>query len=320
LHCYSWSHPQARSRIEIGHFLAAISDAAKLGYTNLSISGGEPLLYNDIGRLLHQAKDIGLSTSVVSNGYLVSQSSYLDVAELIDTLVLSIDGEPETHNRMRASPRAFSMLVKAIEALSAMRRPFGLIHTVTRENWNSLGWVISFACEHAACLLQFHPLEMAGRATETMCKLGLTPSELLKLFVLTHVTGQVIKGTVLEVDLAHVTTLRDSPESFYQPIGGTVFDGGPPGSPLVIEDDGTVSPYVYGLNRAYALGNIQTMDLSSIVASARCTGRAAQVDSLCRSVRQRLIRRSRHPVVNWHEQLYRASHASVGSESRVRPQ
>ena len=312
-HCYSWSHPQARPAVDAAHFLSAISAAAQLGYTNLSMSGGEPLLYPELGQLLRRAKDLGLSTSVISNGYLVSHPSFLTVADLIDTLVLSIDGEPKLHNRMRGSPRAFSMLLRAIQTLHTTQRPFGLIHTVTRENWNSLGWLISFASEHGARLLQLHPLEMAGRATETLLDSGLRPAELLNLFILTHLTGHMAAGTALQVDLTHVRTLRSSPETFYSSIESASHGGSLP-TPLVIEEDGTVSPYVYGLHRKYALGNLQTSDLVSLIETVRRTGRAAHIDALCENVRRRLITRSRHPVVNWHEQLYRASHSA---EDRV---
>ena len=73
LHCYSDSGPAVTEQLDIELLRGVVADAATIGYRVISVSGGEPLLYPALGRLLHCAHVAGLVTTVTTNGMLLDQ-------------------------------------------------------------------------------------------------------------------------------------------------------------------------------------------------------------------------------------------------------
>ena len=55
LHCYSESGPSVREALDVELVLGVIRDAAELGFKVLAVSGGEPLMYAPLPRLLRAA-------------------------------------------------------------------------------------------------------------------------------------------------------------------------------------------------------------------------------------------------------------------------
>jgi MoaA/NifB/PqqE/SkfB family radical SAM enzyme len=300
-HCYSTSGPREHARLPIRILRDALEDAAALGYRVLSVSGGEPFLYPDLHELLGGARALGLKTSVVTNGYLVGRAPYLRCEALIDTLVLSIDGPPELHSRVRGDPRAFDVLQAALARLRADARPFALVHTVTRSSWQHLDWVIEFAESQGARGLQFHPLEKAGRAIGDMADESLDDEELTKLYLMAPLlTASSAAGVRFHVDLVHPQTLQDSPELFMDELP----------RPLVIEEDGTVSPCVYGMPRSLACGNLLQHRLAHCLTSWQSGGGPARLRHIVEPLRQAIIEDRDSTVVNWFEALLEASHGA----------
>src|ERR1700745_1035433 len=104
-------------------------DAEAQGYRVASFSGGEAILYNDLGRLLALAKCRGMRTTLTSNGMLLNQRRLDTLAAHIDVLAISLDGIPESHNRMRASNEAFERMLANLESVRKSGIDFGFIFT-----------------------------------------------------------------------------------------------------------------------------------------------------------------------------------------------
>jgi len=69
-------------------------------------------------------------------------------------------------------PEHSTAFCAGLDNLRASGLNFGFIHTVTQQTWQDMVWMADFASNAGARLLQFHPLEIAGRAEEklaTMC-------------------------------------------------------------------------------------------------------------------------------------------------------
>src|SRR5579872_1875074 len=73
LHCYSSSGPLERGELGAPLLLNAVSDAARLGYNVLSVSGGEPLLYSKLPILCQAARRHKMITTLVTNGTVITQ-------------------------------------------------------------------------------------------------------------------------------------------------------------------------------------------------------------------------------------------------------
>lgn len=84
-----------------------------------SFSGGECLLRPDIIELSRHAKEIGLDLIIVTNGMLLPKK--MEITEYADVLNISIDGNRETHDRLRGVGN-FDKVIQALEGVKANRR------------------------------------------------------------------------------------------------------------------------------------------------------------------------------------------------------
>jgi MoaA/NifB/PqqE/SkfB family radical SAM enzyme len=79
---------------------------ARAGIKYVTITGGEPLLYPDLGACLARARDVGLETLVVTNGALLTPALVRTLGEAgVHTLIISLDAATaEVHDRHRGLP------------------------------------------------------------------------------------------------------------------------------------------------------------------------------------------------------------------------
>ncbi|HEX5706615.1 MAG TPA: radical SAM protein [Pyrinomonadaceae bacterium] len=310
LHCYSSSGPKERDELDAALLCAAIDDAAREGFTVASFSGGEPLMYEDLRTLLERAHDCGMLTTVTTNGTLLDRRRMATLRGAADLLAISLDGVPESHNEIRASPRAFDRMRSRLEAVRAAEIPFGFIFTLTQYNVNELQWVAEFAIEQGARLLQVHPLDNVGRAREEMPGEG--PDEIESAFAFMEVARlqeELGERIYVHLDLIDREYLREHPERVFAdepaadsaslPFSEIV-------SPLVIEPDGMVVPIQHGFAREFALGSLHAAPLSELMASWRAS-RLGPFRELCRRVFRETTTPSELPFFNWYETLTRTA-------------
>jgi Fe-coproporphyrin III synthase len=302
LHCYSVSGPEQYAVLEYETVSAALTGAVEQGYAVASFSGGEPILCKDLGMMLKHAKQLGMKTTVTSNGMLLSGSRLSMLAGHTDVLAISLDGVPETHNRMRASEKAFEGMLMNLEGVRETGIPFGFIFTLTQYNVNEIAWAAQFAVEQGAKLFQIHPLEEVGRAADVLP--GTRPDEIELAFACLEAERLRMQyGTSLfvQVDIFHREFLKQRPEWFYAeehwPAPELLAECI---SPLVIEADGTAVPLGYGFGRQYAVGSLREQPLD-VLARGWMEHRQAPFRELCRRVHAEACQSSDLPFLNWYE-------------------
>ena len=91
-----------------------------LGVRQVVFSGGEAQLNRDLRELAVMLRAEGIHLTLLTAGLLL-QSRAAEVAETIDELIVSLDGPPEVHDRIRNVPRAFERLAAGIAAVRALR-------------------------------------------------------------------------------------------------------------------------------------------------------------------------------------------------------
>ena len=278
-HCYSSSGPWAREELDPDVVHNVVSDAARMGYQVLSVSGGEPLLYPGLSDVLRCARASGMRTTVTTNGYFLDPRHMEPLCGHLDVLAISLDGPPEIHNRMRASPQAFDRLCAGLEYLRASSINFGFVHTLTRESWIHLLWLADFAAENGARLLQLHPLELAGRAERSLKELAAAEDVLSKVYLLSVALACKYSGVMtIQTDLLHRDQVLANPELIY---AGAAKDDREQTDPalllgvMVLEPDGALVPLTYGFSRRYQICNVKEQTLAT--ASAGFPGRHLRI-------------------------------------------
>jgi MoaA/NifB/PqqE/SkfB family radical SAM enzyme len=343
LHCYSSSGPEERGGLAVGLLCSALADAAAEGYTAMAVSGGEPLLYRPLPELLGAARRLGMVTALTTNGMLLDERRLASLAGALDLLVISLDGIPASHDRMRNDPRAFATMAGRLPGLRQAGLPFGFLFTLTQHNLHELDWVAAFAVEQGARLLQIHPLEPAGRAGEILAEecpddeegswAFLVAAELQQRYGdrlrvhLDFVSRRAIAGRAGQFFAgAEPSAAEPRRECASSAPGGTAAAGatdagatdadadagiGPPLSalvqPLVIEADGEVVPLEYGFPRHLSLGNLHDAPLPALAERWR-RERQPAFRRLCRAAFAAVVEapRTAAPLTSWGEALRRA--------------
>jgi radical S-adenosyl methionine domain-containing protein 2 len=70
---------------------AVVTELAKLGFEKINFAGGEPLLRKDLPALIRYAKSLGLVTSIISNGQLITADWIKSVYGHLDQIGISVD-------------------------------------------------------------------------------------------------------------------------------------------------------------------------------------------------------------------------------------
>lgn len=289
-HCYSSSGPDRTDALDPALLEAAIDDAAALGYGRLAVSGGEPLMYPHLARLLRRGKEVGMRTLVTTNGTLANRPRLEGIAPWLDQLAFSMDGPPALHNEVRGVPWAFDRLVTGLAAAGQLGIPHGLLYTVTASSWPHMAWGADFARDHGCALFQVHPIQGIGRARLEM------DGELLELDLLdaayvaaTRVRQAHAAAMTVHLDLVHRVQLE-------------AMDPAPPRpSVLVVQEDGTVVPYAHGFPAAARIVDLHDERLSEGYDRFART-QLPQLLGIAQHTRQRLLDGDRW-VFDWYAEL-----------------
>jgi MoaA/NifB/PqqE/SkfB family radical SAM enzyme len=251
-HCYTTSGPRRRERQALPVLLDCVQDAVALGYRQLAVSGGEPLLYTELAELLAGARALGMITSVTTNGMLASDRRWQPLAPLVDVLAISVDGSQERHDAIR-SAGAFAATNSNLARIRSSGVPFGFIFTLTQFNADDLDFVVRLAAHHGARSVQVHPLTVHGRATKTMADARPDGIELAAaLFEASRLGGEL--GVVVHVDAVTSGQIRAYHDRLVpsRPVVRLV-DVAPV---LIVESEGFVVPLTHEVDRRLALGSL----------------------------------------------------------------
>ena len=299
LHCYSASGPEERGALPVGLLRDALVDAAAEGYRALSVSGGEPLLYAGLEELLGQARALGWLTTLTTNGTLLRPRLLERLRPSLDFVAVSLDGAPESHDRVRGRRGAFERMRAGLRVLRALGLPFGVVFTLRADNVQEIGFAAGFALDEGASVLQIHPLAEAGRAALGLPGLAPSPVDRVAAWITAAELRRALGGRVaVHVDLVDTAALRTMPTCAVEAperLGDWV-------SPLVIEEDGLVVPLQHGFPRGHALGRLTELPLRALAGRWRGRG-AARFEGLIERTLRSLRREDSGPLVDWYAEL-----------------
>ena len=157
-------------------------EAGRAGLAQLVVWGGEPLLRQDLPELLLAARRAGLFTTLITNGWFLSER-WRELRGLVDALIISLDDVGPAHDALRGLPGLSERLEAFVGVVRAdPLRPTLLVNTVlSRLNRGALARVAPVAARwHAG--LYFCPMETgpvtSACADAPLADLALMPDEL----------------------------------------------------------------------------------------------------------------------------------------------
>jgi radical SAM protein with 4Fe4S-binding SPASM domain len=177
IHCYNKSGPGRTTEGELTtkEAIRVIDDFADMGVPLILLSGGEPLMRQDIWDLACHARDRGLKMALSTNGTLITPEVAGRIKECgIEYAGISLDGaQAGTHDRFRNLPGAFEQTLAAFAACRETGLRCGVRVTLTKENCHELEALVDLALSLGASRFCLYWLVPTGRGSDSYARLQL---------------------------------------------------------------------------------------------------------------------------------------------------
>lgn len=189
-------------------FETVIREAKPLGLSRVKLTGGEPLLHPQFGKLLEIIRREELALTIETNGLLCTPAIASEIAKCPQRFVsVSIDGaDAVTHEGIRGVSGSFEQARQAVRNLAAADTPPQIVMTLMRCNADQMEAVARMAEDLGASSVKFNIVQPTGRGKRVHEDTdGLAIDELIKL------------GRYVDTELASDTKLQlffDYPMAF----------------------------------------------------------------------------------------------------------
>lgn len=141
-YCNEWNNlcPELNTR----QIFSIIDELASLGTKIIGFDGGEPLLREDIGRIVGYAKRRNFVVALNTNGSLVPEK----ISELkdVDMLDISFEGPEEIHDYIRGK-NSYREIMTAVDFLKKNNIPLKFNCTLSKYNINCIDFILEKSAE-----------------------------------------------------------------------------------------------------------------------------------------------------------------------------
>lgn len=184
LHCsYCYGPPPDCSELALDDIERALDILSAGGTTGIVLTGGEPLVRDDIIDILVAMTRRGMKVALQTNATLLREKP--ETLELVDWLCMPLDGSSEQMvASVRGSPANFRAVVGALEwaaSLPSKRFRIKIGTVVTQQNRFDLVNIASILSVHGVDVWKCHEIRPRGRAKENFHRLHVPGEEILQL-------------------------------------------------------------------------------------------------------------------------------------------
>lgn len=158
------SPEELKSELSLDEIYKIINDI-KTFKPNVTLFGGEPLMYSNWEKVVSRIKQEGMRCNMITNGILLEKyaNSIIDLG--VDEIIFSLDGPREVHDEVRGAKGTFDRASRGFKLIRDIKRKSGtgkpvvsISSTIFEINYKRLDELISIAEELTASTITFHHL------------------------------------------------------------------------------------------------------------------------------------------------------------------
>ena len=135
-HCFMLSGKKLENELTLGDWMKVLTSFKENGGEFVTFSGGEPLMFKNFPQIISHAHDLGLKSTVLSNGLLWLDKLIHDLVPFIDEIQFSLDGVDEETNSMVRGSGHFEKVVDTIVKFANAGVKTSVATTFTYDNLN----------------------------------------------------------------------------------------------------------------------------------------------------------------------------------------
>ncbi len=289
-HCYAASDAQAGTdELTTVEAKAFLDDLAAFGAAVVLLSGGEPLLRDDLFELLTHAAGRGLRCVLSTNGTNIDADAARRLAAAgVAYVGVSLDAAtPALHDRFRGRDGAYAAALAGLRHAQAAGLRVGLRFTMTRDNLDEIDGVFDLLTREGigrVCFYHLVPIGRGGSLQEVLVSPARQREAVERIFDRTREmqrAGQGVEvltvGNHVDGPLAYLRLLRDDPDRARRAYDLLRRNGGNRSGQAIacVGWDGSVHPDQFW--RTQTLGNVRTTPFSQLWSQPKPTGLLSQL-------------------------------------------
>lgn len=168
IHCHARAGDAGKAELSTQEVCSLLDQLAGIHeFRMVAFTGGEPLLRDDLIPIIEYARDLGFSTTLATNGTLVSPAIARRLADAgLAIAAISLDAtDPATHDGIRGKPGALEQALAGVEAVKEAGIPLHINVTIASYNADQLPSLIREADRLGAAILIVYQLVPVGRGS-----------------------------------------------------------------------------------------------------------------------------------------------------------
>jgi putative heme d1 biosynthesis radical SAM protein NirJ2 len=168
IHCYRDAGTKRSDELSTAEGKTLLTQIAKAGFKIMILSGGEPLLREDIFELISHARSVGLRPVLGTNGMLITPEVAVNLKEAgLAGAGISLDSQDKSqHDWFRGFAGAWEETMKGMDACREAGLPFQIHTTVMKWNAGEVTQITDLAVKLGAIAHHIFFLVPTGRGTE----------------------------------------------------------------------------------------------------------------------------------------------------------
>ena len=160
-----------KSELSIDELKSIINEVKFYG-PNITLFGGEPLLYRKWAALVRYIKEAGLRCNIITNGMLLEKHAEEMVSLGVNEIIFSLDGTREIHDKIRGAEGIFDKAFKGLQAINTWKEKkkcrtplINISSTIFETNYLHLDKIVDIAENLLASSITFHHLIFLNQQT-----------------------------------------------------------------------------------------------------------------------------------------------------------
>ncbi|MGK0523929.1 MAG: pyrroloquinoline quinone biosynthesis protein E [Pseudomonadales bacterium] len=180
LQCPYCSNPldfaQSETELSTEEWVRVLRQGREMGAAQLGFSGGEPLVRQDLGELIAEARHLGYYSNLITSGLGLTQAKVESFAEAgLDHIQVSFQAsDPELNNAVAGSRKAFEQKLAMARAVKEAGYPMVLNFVIHRHNIHQMNDIVALCDRLGADYVELATCQYYGWAFKN--REGLMPS------------------------------------------------------------------------------------------------------------------------------------------------
>ncbi len=163
-HCFADKSQQEKADLPLNNIQSIFSQLEQMGVLEVRLTGGEPLLHQEITKILPIFGEKRFRKVLLTNGTLLNEDivMMLKVSEIIPTVSLD-DSEAEAHDLFTGAKGAFERTIEGLKLLQKHGVHYGINCCLNKRNLDRYEDIIDLAIKCGASRIAFLDLKQVGR-------------------------------------------------------------------------------------------------------------------------------------------------------------